>query len=996
MSDQMTPIPFHALMQWILEEKKAHGTVFGVRRAFRPEEGKMLELFGEHLETPFGPAAGPHTQLAENLIAAYYAGSRFFELKTVQIMDGEELSKCVPKPCILAEDECYNCEWSTELTVPAALEEYVKAWFALKLLARAWKLGNPSGFIFNMSVGYDYAGITSPKIDAFIEGLKDASKLPIWNECRDWAKAHLAELPGVDEAYIDAISPKVCTSITLSTLHGCPPQEIERIAAYLIDTKKLNTFVKCNPTILGYGSARKILDDLGFDYVVFDEHHFNEDLQYRDAVPMFKRLLSKAKENGVTFGLKLSNTFPVEVTRGELPSGEMYMSGRSLYPLTIEMAKRISAEFDGQLRLSFSGGIDTFNIVELFDAGIWPITLATTLLKPGGYQRLTQMADQLKSEPYKPFDGVSVGKVAYLASRSKSDARNEKPVKPIPERKLDKKVPLASCFTAPCTHGCPIHQDIPEYIELVGKGEYAAALRLILEKNPLPFITGRICSHHCMDKCTRNFYEESVRIRDAKLVAARRGFDDVIGTLAPKCEKKDGVRVAVIGGGPAGMAAAYFLGREGADVTLFEQREKLGGIVRYVIPPFRIGELGIDRDTEIMQAMGVTVKTGEKAPALETLKAQGYTHIVYAVGAWKHGQVKLEKGDGMNVLDFLEQYKNETLGELGTDVVVIGGGNTAMDAARTAKRVKGVKHARLVYRRTRRYMPADEEELMLALADGVEFCELLAPRSLENGMLLCDAMKLGDPDASGRRSPVATGKTVEVPCTALVFATGESVDGDFFRENGIALTERGRAAVDGLLQTNLDGVYVIGDANRGPSTVVECIADARKVADAILGAYEYEIPACAKTCEQRCYDKQGILKTYDSADKEANRCLACSTVCECCVQVCPNRANIALDVKGLDMPQILHIDRLCNECGNCLVFCPYDSRPYKEKLTLFSTEAAFRESDNPGFFHLADKRFLLRTEGGAVEIDLDQPEHLDPEIEKILFAVLNDYSYLLG
>ena len=461
MSDQMTPIPFHALMQWILEEKKAHGTGFGVRRAFRPEEGKMLELFGEHLETPFGPAAGPHTQLAENLIAAYYAGSRFFELKTVQIMDGEELSKCVPKPCILAEDECYNCEWSTELTVPAALEEYVKAWFALKLLARAWKLGNPSGFIFNMSVGYDYAGITSPKIDAFIEGLKDASKLPIWNECRDWAKAHLAELPGVDEAYIDAISPKVCTSITLSTLHGCPPQEIERIAAYLIDTKKLNTFVKCNPTILGYGSARKILDDLGFDYVVFDEHHFNEDLQYRDAVPMFKRLLSKAQENGVTFGLKLSNTFPVEVTRGELPSGEMYMSGRSLYPLTIEMAKRISAEFDGQLRLSFSGGIDTFNIVELFDAGIWPITLATTLLKPGGYQRLTQMADQLKSEPYKPFDGVSVGKVAYLASRSKSDVRNEKPVKPIPERKLDKKVPLTSCFTAPCAHGCPIHQDIP-------------------------------------------------------------------------------------------------------------------------------------------------------------------------------------------------------------------------------------------------------------------------------------------------------------------------------------------------------------------------------------------------------------------------------------------------------------------------------------------------------------------------------------------------------
>jgi len=995
MSDKMTPIPFDSLMHWVLTEQAQHGTVFGIHRPYRAAADKFLPLFSEKLETPFGPAAGPHTQLAQNIIAAYYAGSRFFELKTVQIMDGEELSKCVPKPCITAEDECYNCEWSTELTVPQAFEEYVKAWYALKLLSRVLGTGDPEGFIFNMSVGYDYAGITSPKIDSFIEGMKDASATPIWAECRAWAEANLDRLPGIDATYLDAISPAVCTSITLSTLHGCPPQEIERIAAYLIDTKKLNTFVKCNPTILGYGSARKILDDLGFDYIVFDEHHFNEDLQYRDAVPMFKRLLDKAAENKVQFGLKLSNTFPVDVTRGELPSQEMYMSGRSLYPLTIEMAKRVSAEFDGQLRLSFSGGIDVFNMKELFDAGIWPITLATTLLKPGGYQRLTQMAGLFDKTEYKAFDGVSVGKVAYLAARSKSDARNEKPTKPMPNRKLDKKVPLFSCFTAPCTHGCPIHQDIPEYVNLVGKGDYAEALRIILEKNPLPFITGRICSHRCMDKCTRNFYEESVHIRDAKLVAARRGFDAIIDELKPTVEKKADLNVAVIGGGPAGMAAAYFLGREGANVTLFEKREKLGGIVRYVIPPFRIGEQGMDRDEQIMRTMGVTVKTGTEAPAVDELKAQGFTHIVCAIGAWKHGKVVLEEGDGMNVLDFLEQYKNGTLGEIGTDPVIIGAGNTAMDAARTAKRIKGVKHARLVYRRTSRYMPADEEELELALGDGVEFCELLAPRARKNDILICDEMQLGDPDASGRRSPVPTGKTVELPCTALIFATGESVDDAFFSANGIDLTAKGRAAVDGLLQTNRDGVYVIGDANRGPATVVEAIADARKVADAILGSYEYEIPACAKTCASACYDKQGKLGVYDSADKEANRCLACSTVCECCVQVCPNRANVSIKVKGIDMPQIIHVDKMCNECGNCLVFCPYDSRPYKEKLTLFATEDEFRGSDNPGFFYQSEHKFLLRTDGKIEAIDLDAPKGLDADLEKILFAVITDYAYLL-
>ena len=847
-----------------------------------------------------------------------------------------------------------------------------------------------------MSVGYDYAGITSPKIDNFIESLKDASKTEIWNECSAWARANTARFSHVDPAYLDGINPHVCRSITLSTLHGCPPKEIELIASYLIDTKKLHTFVKCNPTILGYRSARKILDDLGFDYIVFDEHHFNEDLQYKDAVPMFRRLLAKAAENGVTFGLKLSNTFPVDVTRNELPSTEMYMSGRSLYPLTIEMAKRISAEFAGTLRLSFSGGIDVNNIVQLFKSGIWPITLATTILKPGGYQRLEQMGRKLLKAEYKEFDGVSVGKVEYLANRSKSDSRNTKAIKPLPNRKLPSKVPLTTCFTAPCTHGCPIHQDIPEYVELVGKGVYKEALELILQKNPLPFMTGTICSHHCMDKCTRNFYEESVHIRDAKLVAAKNGFESVIKELKPAVPQSKDVKVAVIGGGPAGMAAAYFLGREGASVTLFERRERLGGIVRYIIPPFRIPDESIDKDAEIIRAMGVEIRTGTEAPDLKELKANGYNAVVYATGAWKRGDLRLESGTAINVLDFLEQFKNGTLPPLGEDIAIIGGGNTAMDAARTALRIPGVRHVRLVYRRTRRYMPADEEELALALEEGVEFSELLAPKSLLNGMLVCDEMRLGDPDQSGRRSPVKTGKTIELPCSALISATGNLVDDDYFRAQDVSLTAKGRVAVDDLLQTSQDSVFVIGDANRGPATIVEAIADARTVADAIIGQYAYRIPADAEPTAEACLAKQGVLRPFDSGYKENERCLACSAVCECCVQVCPNRANIALDVKGLRMPQIIHIDRMCNECGNCYIFCPYDSRPYKEKLTLFSTDAEFDESGNPGFYYLSGKKFKLRTDGAVRQIDLDQVTDIDPDIEKILFTVLEDYPYLLA
>ena len=182
MSELMIPIPFKELMNWLTTEYERETSVFGVHRPYRAGE-KFLPIFGgEKIETPFGPAAGPNTQLAQNIIASYFAGARFFELKTVQKMDGAELSACVNRPCILAEDECYNCEWSTELYVPQAYEEYVKAWFACKILAKVYGLGDPDGFIFNMSVGYDLEGIKGPKVDKYLNEMKDASDTPIFQE----------------------------------------------------------------------------------------------------------------------------------------------------------------------------------------------------------------------------------------------------------------------------------------------------------------------------------------------------------------------------------------------------------------------------------------------------------------------------------------------------------------------------------------------------------------------------------------------------------------------------------------------------------------------------------------------------------------------------------------------------------------------------------------------------------------------------------------------
>ncbi|GAA4295763.1 putative selenate reductase subunit YgfK [Anaerocolumna aminovalerica] len=994
MSDRMTPIPFDRLMNWILEEKKNRNTVFGVRKAYVAKEGRNLDLFDEKLETPFGPAAGPHTQLAQNLVASYYAGSRFFELKTVQVLDGEDLP--VAKPCITAEDECYNCEWSTELRVPEAFDEYVKAWFAIKVIAKEFKLGSPDGFMFNMSVGYDLEGIKTKKIDDFIEGLKEAKDTSIFKECKEYLLNNINLFKNITEEDVNAITSNICTSITLSTLHGCPPQEIERIASYLINEKHVNTFIKCNPTLLGYEFARKTLDDMGYDYIAFGDFHFKDDLQYEDAIPMLKRLMALADEKGLSFGVKITNTFPVDVKAGELPSEEMYMSGRSLYPLSIALAAKLSKEFDGKLRISYSGGADVHNIDKIYESGIWPITIATTVLKPGGYERMVQIAKIFDKEEYKPFSGINPEAVEKLQKDSITDPNHTKAIKPLPSRKMERQVPLLDCFEAPCKQGCPIHQDITSYLKLAGEGKYLEALKVIVEKNPLPFITGTICAHNCMSKCTRNFYEESVQIRSVKLEAAQGGFEDLMKELKAPAVTYEG-KTAVIGGGPAGLATAFFLARSGMKVTIFEKRETLGGVIRHIIPGFRIPDEAIQNDIELAKIMGVEIKVNSEVTSIDEIKNMGYDNIVLAIGASKPGVLKLEEGEAMNALAFLEDFKKSDGNvDLGKNVVVIGGGNTAMDTARAAKRTEGVEKVSLVYRRTKRYMPADEEELILTLEDGVEFRELLAPYRHEDGMLLCHKMILGDPDASGRRKPVETDEIVKVPADTVIAAVGEKADINFYKQNNITINEKGYPVVDPVTaETNVKGVFVAGDGLYGPATVVEAIRDARKAAEGILGK-EVAKDIEADLDIEALYAKRGIIKKADEEGKDSGRCLGCSSVCENCVEVCPNRANISIRVPGMALAQILHVDKMCNECGNCETFCPYDSAPYKEKFTLFNNTADFEDSTNEGFV-LVDKdslTFQVRLGGKVTTVKGLKDTGLYDGIEQFIAAVYNDYSYL--
>ena len=997
MSDIMTCMPFGQLMDWVLQEKKGQDTVFGVHRPYTADPKNDMTIFTRNLETPVGPAAGPHTQLAQNIIASYYAGARFFELKTVQKMDGAELSACVNKPCILADDEGYNCEWSTELTVPDAMGEYIKAWFILHVIAKEFGLGAQDGFQFNISVGYDLAGIKGEKVNTFIDGMMEAKDTVIFQECRKWLLDNADKFQNFTREDIEAIPSNVCNSATISTLHGCPPQEIESIANYLLTEKHLNTFVKCNPTLLGYDFARKTMDEMGYDYMVFGDFHFRDDLQYEDAVPMLTRLMKLSEGLGLEFGVKITNTFPVDVTRNELPSEEMYMSGKALFPLSISLAAKLSAEFAGKLRISYSGGADYYNIDKIVGCGIWPVTMATTLLKTGGYQRFTQVADKVEGICPKKWEGIDVVALKKLAADAITDGHHVKNIKPVPNRKSTKEVPLLDCFYAPCSEGCPIHQDIPQYVALTGEGKYKEALEVILEKNALPFITGTLCAHNCMTKCTRNFYEESVNIRGTKLTAAEHGYEQLIGEI--KAGEPNGKKVAVVGGGPAGIAAAYFLAREGAAVTIFEKEEKAGGVIRYVIPGFRIGDAAIDKDISFIQKMGVEIRTNTEITSVADLKAQGYDAVILAIGAGKPGTLKLEKGETVNALKFLRDFKaNDGKLNIGKNVVVIGGGNTAMDTARAAKRTEGVEHVYLVYRRTKRYMPAAEDELLEVLEEGVEFKELLSPVSLDGGRLLCKKMKLGQMDASGRAGVTETADVVEVPADTVIVAVGEKIDTDFYTANQIAVDERGKAKVnDKTLETSVSGVYVAGDGARGAATIVEGIRDAQLAVKDILGK-EITRDAAVTGDVKDCFEKKGILKHSKEAKTEEERCLTCNKVCENCVDVCPNRANISIKVPGMAMNQVIHVDYMCNECGNCKSFCPYASAPYKDKFTLFANEKDMADSKNDGFVVLdkENKTCKVRFVGQITDCKADDPaDKLYDGLKKLICAVIDDYGYLI-
>lgn len=1030
MTDKFHTISIRQLLQLIFKELEEKESVFGIPKSLffqhKAQNPYQTEVFNQTIDTPVGVAAGPHTQMAQNIIGAWLMGARYIELKTIQTLDELEIAK----PCIDMQDEGYNCEWSQELKIKESFNEYLNAWIAIHLLNHELGFNTQANTIFNMSVGYNLEGILKDNVQWFFRKMDNCSAE--LKEKIQEIKSGFPQIAGIQ------IPTCISDNVTLSTMHGCPANEIEDIAKYLLEIKGLHTYVKLNPTLLGAEELRNILNKkCGFKTAVPNEA-FEHDLAYSDAINIIKSLQNIATNKGLEFGLKLTNTLESQnhKTVFDKDVDMMYMSGRALHPLSINLTNTLQKEFNGQLQVSFSGGADAFNISEVLSCGYKTVTVCSDLLKPGGYMRLHQYFEVLDKdfEKYNAMDSRE-----FIKNKAGIDDLEQAALKNLiryanhvldlkgykrqyiqePEIKGSKKLEYFDCIFAPCRENCATNQDIPDYMYYTAQRMYDQAHDVILRTNPFPCTTGMVCDHLCQNKCTRINYDDPLLIREVKrFISSQEG-------KAPDKLPNNGLKVAIIGAGPSGLSAAYYLTLAGFDVEVFEAKPKAGGMVQYAIPGFRLTDQAIEKDFERITNLGVNISfnTIVDKDKFQSLRSE-FNYIFIGAGAQLSTPLNIEGINSSGViesLEFLFNAKQNRETAIGRHVAIIGGGNTAMDAARIAYRLVGNDgKVTVVYRRTINEMPADQGEIKAVIEEGMEIIELAAPGKVitKNGKvkaLLCSKMELKGTDASGRPKPVKIeGSEFEIPCDTIIPAIGQKTNIDFIPSELLKANTVN-------YKTKLKNIYVGGDALRGASTAINAIADGRKAAQEIMSQAEIDFSISKPQQREETGKNELILKRAqrkyatnveelpleerksftlvsetlgeDAIVYEAGRCLYCDEMCNICITVCPNFANYSYEAKPVhwdlqkivrnheddfviekDQPfdikqkyQVLNIADFCNECGNCNMFCPTNSAPYKEKPKFWLTLESFNQAEE-GYYlsRLKDRNNLIYKHGKQI------------------------------
>jgi NADH-quinone oxidoreductase subunit F len=481
---------------------------------------------------------------------------------------------------------------------------------------------------------------------------------------------------------------------------------------------------------------------------------------------------------------------------------------------------------------------------------------------------------------------------------------------------IDKKCPAAVCrglFKSPCQHSCSVELDVPGYVSLIKEGKFAEAYALIKQRNPLPAVCGRICHHPCELKCNRGQIDESINIRDLKRFAADYVYNNEIRiTQSPQPAKAE--KVAIIGAGPAGLAAAWDLAMDGYPVTIFESLPVAGGMLAVAIPEYRLPKAILQKEIDEIKELGVEIKLNTRVKDINALFTEGYKAVFIATGAHLGVKMDIPGGDLPGVYDAIELLRKVNLGEkikLGKKVAVIGGGNSAIDSARVAIREGAETH--LFYRRERKDMPAMIEEIKSAEDEGVQLHFLTSPVQI-NGKanirsLVLTRMELGDFDRTGRKvaKPVA-GSEYEFKADSVIEAIGQKPDTSFIKNDNVAVKNDVIVADSRTLATGHVGVFAGGDAVWGARTVIEAMADGQRAASSIkrylqgkpLGPrverYSYEpiaisdiLPTDEETQEKarvledelevkkrkRSFKEVAFTYTPEQARNEASRCLRC-------------------------------------------------------------------------------------------------------------------------
>ena len=385
---ELVPIPLPHLWRRAVLEYEREGKIFDLPKDkfFRGIAGLDLSVsfHGRRAATPLGPAAGPHGQLAQNIVLSWLGGSRIIELKTVQILDDLAISR----PCIDAANVGYNVEWSQELSHEQSLREYVSAAMLLEMLQASKLLGGeiPDATIFDMSVGYNLKGIQSKKVRRWMESMRNART--VIDELRTGLPAPYRDLPFPD---------RISDTVSLSTFHGCPAAEIEDIVTFLLREMGCHVCIKLNPTLLGQAEIERLLHEvLGYREIQLHPPAFENDLQFDEAVDLIPRLQSVARACGRGLSVKFSNTLVVKNHKGIFRDEVMYMSGAPLHPIALSLAHEFRKRVETPA--SFSGGLDAHNVASVVALGFVPVTTCTDLLRPGGYGRLIHYLENLGAE----------------------------------------------------------------------------------------------------------------------------------------------------------------------------------------------------------------------------------------------------------------------------------------------------------------------------------------------------------------------------------------------------------------------------------------------------------------------------------------------------------------------------------------------------------------------------------------------------------------------